>query len=81
MVLGKRLEALGRDANVSDEKRDGLRKLGALRRVPLVNVAEEVREEGLLERLLEVAVALDDTLEDLYDALDRVPVAELSIVL
>lgn len=81
VVLGERLEALGGDADVGNKERDGLGELGALVRVPLVDVAEEVGEERLLKRLLEVAVALDDALEDLDNALDGVPVAELGLVL
>lgn len=81
VVLGERLEALGRDADVGDKERDGLSELRALRRVPLGNVAEEIGEECLLEGLLEVAVALDDALQDLDDTLDGVPVAKLRIVL
>lgn len=81
MVLGQRLEALGGEADLDDKERDGLGELGLLLRVPLGDVAKEVGEEVLLKRLLEVAVALDDALQDLDDALDGVPVAELLRVL
>jgi hypothetical protein len=73
MVLGERGEASGRHLHVEHEERNRLRELVLARVVPLGEIAEDVGQEVLLERFLEVLVSLHHKLEGLDHPPDGIP--------
>lgn len=68
----ERQETLGGDADLDDEERDGLGEFSALGGFPFRKVAEDVGQEVLLERFLQVLEPLHYPLEGLNHARDGV---------